>query len=94
MPQLEGPSTTAAADALIPAAAPVRRAPAPGRRAERGAHRRLDAEDGPLPSLYLSHGAPMLFEMTDWMTQLHAWARALPKPRAILIVSAHWESPR
>jgi 4,5-DOPA dioxygenase extradiol len=26
------------------------------------------------------------------MTQLHAWARTLPKPRAILIVSAHWES--
>ncbi len=49
-------------------------------------------DDGPLPSLYISHGAPMLFEMTDWMTQLHTWARALPKPKAILIVSAHWES--
>lgn len=34
----------------------------------------------------------MLFEMADWMTELHAWARQLPKPRAILIVSAHWES--
>jgi 4,5-DOPA dioxygenase extradiol len=34
----------------------------------------------------------MLFEMTEWMTQLHGWARALPKPKAILIVSAHWES--
>ncbi|KGN41327.1 extradiol ring-cleavage dioxygenase [Knoellia aerolata DSM 18566] len=45
-----------------------------------------------MPSLYLSHGAPMLFEMTDWMTELHTWARSLPKPRAILIVSAHWES--
>lgn len=49
-------------------------------------------DDGALPSLYLSHGAPMLFEMTAWMTELHDWARALPKPRAILIVSAHWES--
>ena len=34
----------------------------------------------------------MLFEMAGWMTQLHDWARSLPKPKAILIVSAHWES--
>ncbi len=26
------------------------------------------------------------------MTQLHTWARSLPEPRAILIVSAHWGS--
>jgi len=90
MSQLDRPSTTAAADALIPAqhpfAAHLRRA------ASAGEHRAWTPEDGPLPSLYLSHGAPMLFEMTDWMTQLHGWARALPKPRAIVIVSAHWES--
>jgi 4,5-DOPA dioxygenase extradiol len=49
-------------------------------------------DDGPLPALYISHGAPPLFEDTSWMTQLHTWARALPKPTAILIVSAHWES--
>jgi 4,5-DOPA dioxygenase extradiol len=48
--------------------------------------------DGPLPALYLSHGAPPLFDDADWMRQLHAWALSLPKPRAILIVSAHWES--
>jgi len=49
-------------------------------------------EDGPLPALYLSHGAPPLFDDAEWMVQLHDWALALPKPRAILIVSAHWES--
>src|SRR5664279_3551587 len=86
-------STTAAVDARIPAHHPfavhLRRAAV----AERAAtHRSWTPDDGPLPSLYISHGAPMLFEMTDWMTELHSWARALPKPEAILIVSAHWES--
>ncbi|QCW49359.1 dioxygenase [Nocardioides dongxiaopingii] len=86
-------SSTALADARIPVnhpfAAHLARAAAAERRA---AHRAWTPDDGPLPSLYLSHGAPMLFEMTDWMTQLHTWARDLPRPRAILIVSAHWES--
>lgn len=54
-------------------------------------HRAWTPADGPLPALYLSHGAPMLFEMSDWMTELHTWARALPKPTGIVIVSAHWE---
>ena len=86
-------STTAAADALIPPDHPfagqLRRAAAAEQTAP---HRLWSPEDGPLPSLYISHGAPMLFEMAGWMTQLHDWARALPKPKAILIVSAHWES--
>ena len=85
-------STTAAADALVPASHPfsahLRRVAA----AEAVAPSRpWTPQDGPLPSLYLSHGAPMLFEMTSWMTELHTWARALPTPRAILVVSAHWE---
>ncbi len=45
-----------------------------------------------MPSLYVSHGAPPLFEDADWMSQLFAWARSIPRPRAILIASAHWES--
>ncbi len=48
--------------------------------------------DGALPALYVSHGAPPLFEDADWMARLLAWARGLPRPRGILIVSAHWES--
>jgi 4,5-DOPA dioxygenase extradiol len=55
-------------------------------------HRSWTPSDGPLPSLYISHGAPPTFEDAAWMAELFAWARALPKPRAILIVSAHWES--
>ena len=49
-------------------------------------------EDGPMPALYLGHGAPPLFNDSLWMSQLFAWAQSLPKPTAILVVSAHWES--
>jgi 4,5-DOPA dioxygenase extradiol len=45
-----------------------------------------------MPALYLSHGAPPLFDDPLWISQLFAWSQALPKPAAILIVSAHWES--
>lgn len=49
-------------------------------------------EQGSMPALYVSHGAPPLFDDAQWMVQLHQWALSMPKPRAILIVSAHWES--
>lgn len=45
-----------------------------------------------LPSLYISHGAPMLLDDELWVSQLSQWAQKMPKPKAILIVSAHWES--
>jgi 4,5-DOPA dioxygenase extradiol len=47
---------------------------------------------GRMPAIYLGHGAPPLVDDPLWVTQLEAWARALPRPRAILMVSAHWES--
>ncbi|MBO4253139.1 dioxygenase family protein [Streptomyces griseorubiginosus] len=47
--------------------------------------------DGPLPALYLSHGAPPTFDDGPWLRELFDWAQSLPKPKAILIVSAHWE---
>ncbi len=47
---------------------------------------------GRMPALYLGHGAPPLVDDPLWVVQLEAWARALPRPRAILMVSAHWES--
>jgi len=49
-------------------------------------------DDGPIPALYLSHGAPPLFNDAHWIEQLFSWAQSMPKPTAILIVSAHWES--
>ncbi len=48
--------------------------------------------DGELPSLYVSHGAPPLLESRVWMDELFTWSTRLPKPRDILIVSAHWEA--
>lgn len=45
-----------------------------------------------MPALYIGHGAPPLLDDPLWSSQLAAWAGDLPRPRAILIVSAHWES--
>jgi 4,5-DOPA dioxygenase extradiol len=45
-----------------------------------------------MPSLYIGHGAPPLLDDPLWSSQLASWARDLPRPKAILIVSAHWES--
>jgi 4,5-DOPA dioxygenase extradiol len=87
-------SPTAVADARIPAAHPfaahLRRTAA---LEVADPHRSWTPQDGALPSLYLSHGGgPLPFESPEWLTPLHDWARALPKPKAILVVSAHWES--
>src|SRR4051812_28965023 len=44
-----------------------------------------------MPALYVGHGAPALMDDALWPGQLAAWAADLPRPRAIVIVSAHWE---
>jgi len=48
--------------------------------------------DTRMPALYIGHGAPPLLDDPLWSGQLAAWAQDLPRPKAILIVSAHWES--
>jgi 4,5-DOPA dioxygenase extradiol len=45
-----------------------------------------------MPALYIGHGAPPLLDDPLWSGELRAWADGLPRPTAILIVSAHWES--
>jgi len=45
-----------------------------------------------MPALYIGHGAPPLVDDKLWTSQLAAWSADLPRPTAILIVSAHWES--
>ncbi len=61
-------------------------------RATASGRRPWTPEDGPLPAIYLSHGAPPLYDDGDWMRELFGWAHRMPQPRAIVIVSAHWES--
>ena len=45
-----------------------------------------------MPALYIGHGAPPLLDDPVWSGQLAALAADLPRPKAILIVSAHWEA--
>jgi 4,5-DOPA dioxygenase extradiol len=45
-----------------------------------------------MPALFLSHGAPPLVDDPEWVAQLKDLAASLPKPTAILMASAHWES--
>jgi 4,5-DOPA dioxygenase extradiol len=45
-----------------------------------------------MSAVYLSHGAPPLADDPIWPGELSAWAAALPRPEAILVVSAHWEN--
>lgn len=47
--------------------------------------------DGPLPSLFVSHGAPPTLDDADWLRRLFDWGQGLPRPRGIVVVSAHWE---
>ena len=55
-------------------------------------HRAWTPEDGALPSLFITHGAPPTLDDPDWLDDLYRWSRSLPKPRGIVIVSAHWEN--
>src|SRR4051812_14643942 len=47
-------------------------------------------KDGKMPSIFLAHGSPLLLDDQAWVDELAAWAKALPRPRSILMISAHW----
>jgi len=44
-----------------------------------------------LPSIFVAHGAPPLLEDAAWMGELARWAASMPRPKSILMMSAHWE---
>jgi 4,5-DOPA dioxygenase extradiol len=48
---------------------------------------------GPMPVVFLGHGSPMnAIEDNAWRRSWQDLGRRLPRPRAILCVSAHWET--
>ena len=48
-----------------------------------------------LPALFISHGAPTLaIEQSATTSALARIGQNLPKPRAIVIMSAHWQSAK
>ena len=44
-----------------------------------------------MPVIFAAHGAPILLDDEVWVAELATWARAMPAPKSILMVSAHWE---
>ena len=56
------------------------------------AQRAWTPADGPLPALFVSHGAPPTLDDPQWLSDLFTWSQSLPKPRAVVVVSAHWEN--
>lgn len=52
------------------------------------------SDHGTLPVLFIGHGSPMnAIEDNAWSRAWRALGARLPRPRAILCVSAHWETP-
>ena len=45
-----------------------------------------------MPALYIGHGAPLLLDDPIWSSEIASISKKFEKPKAILIVSAHWES--
>lgn len=66
-------------------------------RRDRGERRAAGAKEpamsaaSSVPALFLAHGAPPLLDDAGWVAELAAWGQALGRPRAIVVVSAHWE---
>ena len=48
------------------------------------------AHEGVMPAIFLAHGSPFLLDDAGWLEELRAWGAAMPKPSAVLMLSAHW----
>lgn len=44
-----------------------------------------------MPAIFIAHGSPMLLTDEARVQGLADWAKTLPRPKAILMISAHWE---
>ncbi|MBK8172545.1 MAG: dioxygenase [Sandaracinaceae bacterium] len=43
------------------------------------------------PAVFIAHGAPFLLDDTEWVNQLHSWSQSMARPKAVLMLSAHWD---
>jgi 4,5-DOPA dioxygenase extradiol len=51
----------------------------------------LKGQDKPMPVLFIGHGSPMNgIEDTEFSRTWRALGREIPRPEAVLVVSAHW----
>jgi 4,5-DOPA dioxygenase extradiol len=48
------------------------------------------ATEGLMPSVFIAHGSPFLVDDTPWVAELRRWALAMPRPKSVLMISAHW----
>jgi 4,5-DOPA dioxygenase extradiol len=46
---------------------------------------------GRAPVIFVAHGAPPLLDDAGWIAELGQWAKVLPKPTSVLMLSAHWD---
>lgn len=67
----------------------------PGAQAQTVPRSSLPPMTGPAPALFIGHGSPMNAIQTNRFTQtLTRWGEVLGRPKAILMVSAHWLTER
>lgn len=52
----------------------------------------ITTKSGRMPSIFLAHGSPLTLDDQAWMKQWNSWAKTIPKPDSILMLSAHWEN--
>ncbi|MEI8021603.1 MAG: class III extradiol ring-cleavage dioxygenase [Schlesneria sp.] len=43
-----------------------------------------------MPTIFVAHGSPQSIDDANWMSKLGKWTDEMQKPKAILMVSAHW----
>jgi 4,5-DOPA dioxygenase extradiol len=53
----------------------------------------MESHDSKMPALFVGHGSPMnAIEDNEFSRGLRQAAKQLPKPKAVLCISAHWET--